>query len=74
MDHLIQMIFDKMTLIDLQACQLVSRRWFCLVKSMWDHHEEVRVGRGWSKGNPSTRAIQCDKSERLWGPVDKKSL
>ena len=64
MEHVIQIIFDKLTLFDLQACQLVSRQWYLMVTRMWDHHEEVRIGRGWSLGNPSTRTIQCDKSER----------
>ena len=64
LEHVIQMVFDKLTLFDLQACQLVSKQWYLLVTNMWDHHENIRVGRGWSQGNPSTRAIQCDKSER----------
>ena len=65
LEHVIHKVFENLSLFDLQSCQLVSRLWYSLVQRLWEHHEELRVGRGWSQGNPRTKTVQCNKTRAV---------
>ena len=65
LELVIHHIFEYLSLEDLQCCQLVNKEWYLLVERLWEHHECIRVGRGWSEGNPSVRIIQCEKKRSV---------
>jgi hypothetical protein len=64
LEYVVLSVLEQLDSLDLKTCELVSKGWQRLVRSLWDHHEFKRVGRGWAKGEPSVVAAQC-KKERV---------